>query len=175
MLSRLVGFSLGNRALVLFLACVLLVYGFLTAARSPMDVFPEFAPPQVSVETEAPGLSAEEVEALVTVQLERAISGSPGLKTLRSISMPGVSSLTAIFEDGTDVYRDRQLVTCLLYTSARDLPASVVPPEIVPLTSASSTIEVIGITSDGDFDPLAARTFADWTPVSYTHLTLPTI
>lgn len=163
MLSRLVGFSLRNRALVLFLAGVLLVYGFLTAARSPMDVFPEFAPPQVSVETEAPGLSAEEVEALVTVQLERAISGSPGLKTLRSISMPGVSSLTAIFEDDTDVYRDRQLVTERIATAARDLPVGVVPPEIVPLTSASSTIEVIGITSDGVFDPLAARTFADWT------------
>src|SRR5512141_1589236 len=99
MLSSLVGFSLRNRFVVLVLALVLLVCGIFVAARSPMDVFPEFAPPQVGVETEAPGLSAEEVEALVTFRLENAINGSPGLKILRSTSMPGVSGITAIFAD----------------------------------------------------------------------------
>jgi CzcA family heavy metal efflux pump len=162
-LSRVVGFSLRNRFVVLTLAVVLLGFGIYTAANSPMDVFPEFAPPQVTVETEASGLTAEEVESLVTLRLELAINGTPGLKTLRSISMPGVSSLTAIFQDNTDVYRDRQLVAERIATVVRDLPASVVAPEIVPLTSASSTIEVIGLTSTGTFDPLSARTFADWT------------
>src|SRR5262249_60797994 len=125
-----------------------------------MDVFPEFAPPQVTVETEAPGLSAEEVESLVTLRLELSINGTSGLKTLRSISMPGVSSITAIFRDQTDVYRDRQLVGERIATV--QLPESVPAPEIVPLTSASSTVEVIGLASTGVFDPLAVRTFADW-------------
>src|SRR5512132_1946218 len=163
MLGRLVGFSLENRFVVVVLAIVLLGAGIWVAARSPMDVFPEFAPPQVTVETEAPGLSAEEVESLVTLRLELAIGGTPGLKTLRSLSMPGVSSITAIFRDNTDVYTDRQLVAERIATVLRDLPESVVPPEIVPLTSASSTIEVIGLTSTGSFDPIATRTFADWT------------
>jgi CzcA family heavy metal efflux pump len=163
MLGRLVALSLRNRFVVLTLALVLLGYGVYTVSTSPMDVFPEFAPPQVTVETEAPGLTAEEVESLVTLRLELVINGTPGLKTLRSISMPGVSSITAIFLDNTDVYRDRQLVAERIATVNRDLPDSVVPPEIVPLTSASSTVEVIGITATGSFDPIAARTFADWT------------
>src|SRR6266536_845324 len=163
MLGRLVGFSLRNRFVVLVLAAVLFGAGIYVASHSPMDVFPEFAPPQVMVETEAPGLSAEEVESLVTLRLELAIGGTPGIKTLRSTSMPGVSSITAIFLDDTDVYRDRQLVAERITTVTRELPDSVVPPEIVPLTSASSTIEVIGLTSTGAFDPIAARTFADWT------------
>jgi CzcA family heavy metal efflux pump len=163
MLSRIVGFSLRNRFLVLALASVLFLFGLYQVSRSPMDVFPEFAPPQVTVETEAPGLSSEEVESLVTLRLELAINGTPGLQTLRSISRPGVASITAIFADDTDVYRDRQLIAERIATVARDLPESVVAPEIVPLTSASSTIEVLGVTSDGPFDPIAVRTFADWT------------
>jgi CzcA family heavy metal efflux pump len=163
MLGRLVELSLRNRFVVLTLALVLLGWGIYTAANSPMDVFPEFAPPQVTVETEAPGLTAEEVESLVTLRLELAINGTPALKTLRSISMPGVSSITAIFLEDTDVYRDRQLVAERIATVNRELPESVVPPEIVPLTSASSTIEVIGLTATGSFDPIAVRTFADWT------------
>ena len=163
MLGRLVGFSLRNRFVVLVLAAVLFGAGIYVASHSPMDVFPEFAPPQVTVETEAPGFSAEEVESLVTLRLELAIGGTPGIKTLRSTSMPGVSSITAIFLDDTDVYRDRQLVAERIATVTRELPDSVVPPEIVPLTSASSTIEVIGLTSTGAFDPIAVRTFADWT------------
>src|SRR5512141_1587681 len=126
MLSRLVALSLRNRFVVLTLALVLFGYGVYNAATSPMDVFPEFAPPQVIVETEAPGLTAEEVEALVTLRLELAINGTPGLKTLRSISMPGVSNITAIFMDKTDVYRDRQLVAERIATVNRDLPDSVV-------------------------------------------------
>lgn len=163
MLSRLVGFSLHNRFVVLALATVLFGFGVYTASRSPLDVFPEFASPQVTVETEAPGLSAEEVESLVTLRLELAINGTPGLKTLKSVSMPGVSSITAYFQDKTDVYRDRQLVAERIATVNRDLPANVVPPEIAPLTSASSTIEVIGLTSNGPFDPIVTRSFADWT------------
>ncbi|HKB69983.1 MAG TPA: efflux RND transporter permease subunit, partial [Thermoanaerobaculia bacterium] len=149
--------------MVVVLAIVLFGFGIYTATHSPLDVFPEFASPQVTVETEAPGLSAEEVESLVTLRLELAINGIPGLKTLKSISMPGVSSITAFFQDRTDVYRARQLVAERIATVNRDLPSSVVPPEIAPLTSASSTIEIIGLTSTGPFDPLAARTFADWT------------
>lgn len=162
MLGRLVEFSLHNRLVVLTLAAILFGVGLFATARAPLDVFPEFAPPQVTVETEAPGLNALEVESLVTRRLELAVNGTPGIKRLRSTSMPGVSSLTAIFEDDTDVYRDRQLVAERLATVARDLPQQVVPPELVPQTSASSTVEVIAVTGKHGFDPLAARTYADW-------------
>src|SRR5258708_8744103 len=104
MLNWLVGFSLRNRFVVLALAGLLLIGGLYVMADSPLDVFPEFAPPQVTVETEAPGLSAEEVESLVTARLELAVNGSPGLERLRSISLPGVSSLTAVFPDRTHTY-----------------------------------------------------------------------
>jgi CzcA family heavy metal efflux pump len=162
-LSRLVGFSLSNRFVVLALAIVLFGFGIYTASHSPLDVFPEFASPQVTVETEASGLSAEEVESLVTLRLELAINGTPGLKTLKSISMPGVSSITAYFQDKTDIYRARQLVAERIAAVNRDLPVNVVPPEIAPLTSASSTIEVVGLTSTGPWDPIAVRSIADWT------------
>jgi CzcA family heavy metal efflux pump len=162
-LRNVVALSLRNRGVVLTLAAVLFGFGVYAAATSPLDVFPEFAPPQVTVETEAPGMTTTEVEALVTRRLELAINGTPGLVRLTSSSQPGVSSLTAIFADDTEVYRDRQLVAERVATVASALPASVSPPELVPQTSASSTVEVVAVTWEEGFDPVAARSFVDWT------------
>ncbi|TMA54579.1 MAG: hypothetical protein E6J80_10130, partial [Deltaproteobacteria bacterium] len=86
MVGRIIAFSLRNRLIVLSLAALLLLVGLVAVRRSPLDIFPEFAPPQVVVQTEAPGLSAEEVEALVTLPLEYAIGGTSFLTTLRSSS-----------------------------------------------------------------------------------------
>src|SRR4029077_17775956 len=83
LLSRLVGFSLANRLIILVFSGLLILFGILSALSAPIDVFPEFAPPQVVIQTEAPGLSSAEVESLVTIPLEQALNGAPGLITLR--------------------------------------------------------------------------------------------
>ena len=163
MLTRLVGFSLSNRLIVLSLAALLLLFGILAAAGAPIDVFPEFAPPQVVVQTEAPGLSASEVESLVTIPLEQAVNGTPGLLTLRSSSAPGLSVLMAIFSDGTDIYRARQVVSERLLGARARLPEGVEAPELAPVVSASSTVVTLGLTAAPGFDPLELRALADWT------------
>ena len=103
MLSALIANSVRLRVVVLALCVVLLVVGSRSIERAPLDVFPEFAPPLVEIQTEAPGLSTEEVEALVTVPLENALNGIPDVKTIRSKSVLGLSSVVLILEDGTDL------------------------------------------------------------------------
>src|SRR3981189_3870395 len=118
MLNRIVYFSLRFRGVVVALACLLIGYGFYVAAHAKLDVFPNFAPPQVSVQTEAPGLSPEQVEVLVTQPVENAINGVPGIESLRSRSIQGLSDTTVVFRSGTDIYRDRQFVAERLSTVA---------------------------------------------------------
>src|SRR5499433_2436113 len=139
MLRRLVEFSLEFRGVIVTLACVLIGYGVFAAFQAKLDVFPEFAPAQVVVMTEAPGLSPEEVEALVTTPVERTINGVGDLQTIRSQSIQGFSVITAIFLTGTDVLRARQLVGERLLEVAPRLPQGVAPPTMAPLTSATST------------------------------------
>jgi Cu/Ag efflux pump CusA len=110
MLSWLVKSALKQRVPVLAMAALLVVLGLRASADVPLDVFPEFAPPIVEIQTEAPGLSTEEVESLITVPIETAVNGVPDLATLRSKSVLGLSSVTILFERGTDVIRARQLV-----------------------------------------------------------------
>ena len=163
MLSRLVGFSLANRLALLILAALLIFFGLLAALTSPVDVFPEFAPPEVVIQTEAPGFSSTEVESLVTIPLEQAINGSPGLVTLRSSSAAGISAIFAIFSDDTDLYRARQSVSERLQTAATRLPSGVEAPGMTPVVSASSTVLDIGLTAPESYDPLELRSLADWT------------
>ncbi len=103
MMRWLVERSLRLRFAVVALALVLIVAGSRAAQNTPLDVFPEFAPPLVEIQTEAPGLSTGEVESLVTVPLENAMNGVPGLRTLRSKSVLGLSSVVMIFEEGTEL------------------------------------------------------------------------
>ena len=110
MLSRLISASVRGRVVVLALCGLLVAYGFYSTRSAPLDVFPEFAPPKVEVQTEAPGLSTDEVEALVSVPLENALNGTPGVKTIRSKSVLGLSSVVLLFEEGTDIHKVRQLV-----------------------------------------------------------------
>src|SRR5919107_1631221 len=109
-MNWLVSTSLRLRVLVLALSIVLIIVGIRTARRAPLDVFPEFAPPLVEIQTEAPGLSTEEVESLVSVPIENALIGTQGLETIRSKSVLGLSSVVLIFEEGADLLRARQLV-----------------------------------------------------------------
>jgi Cu/Ag efflux pump CusA len=109
-LNAIVATSLRFRILVVACAVVVMVLGIWAAQKTPLDVFPEFAPPLVEIQTEAPGLSTEEVESLVTVPLENALNGTAWLKTIRSKSVLGLSSVVLIFQEGTDLLKARQIV-----------------------------------------------------------------
>ena len=162
MLSALVRFSLRHRAVVVVLAAALLAQGAFVASHAKLDVFPEFAPPEATVQTEAVGLSAEQVELLVTRPIEGALSGAGGLAALRSQSIQGLSIVTAIFEGGTDVYRARQILSEQLVEAAGQLPSGVAAPKLTPLTSATMDLLKIGLVSDA-LSPMDLRSFAQWT------------
>lgn len=162
LLAAIVGFSLRFRFVVLVLACILIVYGALTLSRSKYDVFPEFAPPQVSIQTEAPGLAPEQVEVLATQPIENAINGLPGLQALRSQSILGLSVITATFDPGSDIYRDRQNLAERLATLVSQLPQGVHAPVMSTLTSSTSVVLDIGLTSSTK-SLMDLRTVADWT------------
>src|SRR6266542_6354050 len=104
MLNRIVRFSLRFRGVVIALACVLVGYGLFVAAHAKLDVFPEFVQPQVTVQAEAPGLAPEQVEALVTRPIESGLAGVGHLQSIRSESIQGLSVITAVFEEATDIY-----------------------------------------------------------------------
>ncbi|MDQ6736780.1 MAG: efflux RND transporter permease subunit [Gemmatimonadota bacterium] len=162
MLSAIVHFSVRFRGIVIALAVVLLAYGVTVLAATRYDVFPEFAPPQVAIQTEAPGFTPEQVEMLVTTPIENAINGVPGIATVRSQSIQGVSVITSVFADGTDIYRARQVVAERLTEVARGLATTVKTPVMTPLTSSTGTVLVIGLTSRTR-SLMDERTFADWT------------
>jgi CzcA family heavy metal efflux pump len=162
MLNAIVRFSIRFRGIAISLASALLVYGIFSLSRAPYDVFPEFAPPEVSIQTEAPGLSPEQVEVLVTQPIENVINGVAGIETLRSRSIQGLSVITVVFRSSTDVYRDRQAVAERLSTVASELPTGVPPPLMTPLTSSTTWVIEVGLTSDKK-SLMTLRTIADWT------------
>src|SRR3954453_21569399 len=147
MMNWLVLTALRLRVLVLALSIVLMIVGIRTARRAPLDVFPEFAPTLVEVQTEAPGLSTEEVESLVSVPLENALNGTIGLKTIRSKSVLGLSSVVLILKEGTDLMAARQVVQERLSVEAPRLPTAAHPPVILPPLSSTSRVLKIGVTS----------------------------
>lgn len=161
MLGAIVRTSLRFRGIVVALSAALLGYGFYALSQAKYDVFPSFTPPYVSIQTEAPGLSSEQVELLVTRPIENAINGVAGIASLRSQSIQGLSVATAVFQDGTDIYRDRQVIAERLATLEGQLPQGVAPPTMTPLTSSTSTVLEVGLTSD-QRSLMQLRTAADW-------------
>ena len=147
-MSWLIETSLRLRILVVALAIALIVIGIRSADNVPLDVFPEFAPPVVEIQTEVPGISTEEVESLVTVPIENSLNGIPYLKTARSKSVLGLSSVRLIFVEGTDLLTARQLVQERLATVATTLPAIARPPNILPPLSSLSRCLKIGLWKD---------------------------
>jgi len=139
--------SLRFRSIVVFLAAASMVFGVAQLRGAPVDVFPEFAPPRVEIQTPCLGLSASEVEEFITVPLEQQLNGVPGLDTIRSSSVPQLSSITLIFEHGTNLLEARQLVQERLTTVVPTLPTWAAPPQLLqPLSSTSRTMK-IGISS----------------------------
>lgn len=161
MLRSLVGFSLKNRMVVLVLAGIVFAYGVFTAQNARLDVFPNFVEPQVVIQTECPGLAPEQVELLVTLPVENMISGMGEMESLRSESIQGLSIITAVFSEGTDVFRARQMLAEKLSETAGLLPATVKTPRMTPLTSSTMDLLKIGLVSDR-LSPMDLRSFADW-------------
>ncbi len=148
MMRLAVGASLRFRYLVIALAIGMMLFGGAQLRELPVDVFPEFAPPRVEIQTPALGMSAEEVESLVTVPLEQALSGIEGVDILRSKSAPQVSAIQLIFKPGSDLMHARQLVSERMSSVSATLPSWAGPPFMLPPLSATSRVMKIGLSSD---------------------------
>jgi len=148
MLSSLIANSIRLRVVVLAMCVVLLIVGSRSVERAPLDVFPEFAPPLVEIQTEAPGLSTEEVESLVTMPIENALNGTPHVKIVRSKSVLGLSQVVLVLEEGTDPLKVRQIVQERVTTESRRLPTVANQPIILQPLSSTSRVMKIGIWSD---------------------------
>jgi len=154
--------SVRHRGVMIALALLLVGYGWLALTHARLDVFPEFAPPQAIVQTEAPGLSPEQVEALVTQPLENTLAGAGGITRSQSRSLQGLSMITLTFGTDADLVALRQSVTERLAAMAGDLPAGVRAPVLLPLSSSAGVVLTIGISST-QLDAMQLRTLADWT------------
>jgi CzcA family heavy metal efflux pump len=159
-ISFVVRQSIRYPGVIVALALTIVVYGLFTLSRAHLDVFPEFSPSQVVIQTEAPGLPAELVETQVTQPIENALSGASGIESLRSQSIPGLSVVHVFFQDSSDIYRNRQTVSERLGTLASQLPKGIVPA-MTPLTSSASTVLGVGITSDKR-SLMELRSLVDW-------------
>jgi CzcA family heavy metal efflux pump len=164
MLDSILKWSIAQRWLVLMASILITAWGLFTLTKMPLDVFPAFAPPEVQIQTEAPGLAPEEVESLITRPLESAINGIPGVETVRSSSGAGISVVRVIFNWDTNIYLARQLVNERLQTVQNQLPESAEIPQISPITSPIGTILSYAFTTSGDngTDLMELRRIVDW-------------
>jgi CzcA family heavy metal efflux pump len=163
MIDGVIKWAIKNRYLVNTIALIWLAFGIYSMMTMPVDVFPDFSPVQVVVLTEAPGFAPEEVESLVTRPIEVGLNGTANVKLVRSTSTVGLSVITVIFDDGTNIFTARQLVSEKLQTTRSKLPASVQEPNLAPLTSAAGDILKIGLYSTGQTSMMDLRTLVDWT------------
>src|SRR5882757_4775866 len=161
MMRTLVSLCVRHFGAVTALSVLALVLGSWGALHSPLDVFPEFVPSQVTIQTEAPGFAPQQVEELVTKPIENVVNGAAGLATLRSESIPGLSVVTITFADGVDLLVARQGISERLSELGSSLPASVGSPKLSPLVSSTMDLLKIGLVSD-KVDGYALRDAADW-------------
>jgi CzcA family heavy metal efflux pump len=162
MLAAIVRASLRNPRIVTALTLLIAALGLAALLAARFDVFPDFAPPHVLVQTEAPGLDATQVEALVTRPLEGLLAGTENVKTVRSTSSQGLSAIQVVFDRGGDPYRQRQVVTERLAEFAGMLPQGVGAPLLSPLSSSMEYLVHFGFTSDR-LSPMELRDIVQWT------------
>src|ERR1019366_2071383 len=162
MLAAIVRASLGNPRIIFALACLIASLGVSALLNARLDVFPDFAPPHVLVQTEAPGLDATQVEALVTRPLEGLLAGTENVKTVRSTSSQGLSAIQVVFDRGGDPYRQRQVITERLAEFGGMLPQGVGAPLLSPLSSSMEYLVHFGYTSER-LSPMELRDVVQWT------------
>lgn len=162
MLDKIIRFSLQNRLFILMAAVLLMVGGIYTTCHMDVDVFPDLNAPTVVVMTEATGMAAEEVEKLVTFPVESAVNGATDVRRVRSSSTTGFSVVWVEFDWGTDIYKDRQIVSEKLAEVSESLPPTCGKPTLGPQSSILGEVFIIGLTSDKT-SMQNLRTIADWT------------
>ncbi|BAZ18205.1 heavy metal efflux pump, CzcA family protein (plasmid) [Calothrix sp. NIES-4071] len=172
MLSNIVRWVIDRRWLVVLATVIVSLWTFYVIPQMPLDVLPSFAPPQVEIQTEAPGLAPEEVESLVTLPIESAINGTPGVTAVRSSSAAGISAVRVIFNLGTDIYQARQLVTERLQQATSKLPPGIETPQIAPTSSPIGLVVQYAFTieegesqrenSQSKIDLMEVRRIVDW-------------
>ncbi len=161
MIKRIIKWSLDNRLLIIIFGLMVFVSGIISAHDVPIDILPEFAPTQVVIQTNAPGLAAEEIESIVTIPLETALSGMPRVQVIRSSSIEGLSFITVVFDWDTDIFAARQFVTERIQSIASRFPSNIKPPFLSPITAPIGGVYFFALT--GKNTPLIdLRTYADW-------------
>jgi CzcA family heavy metal efflux pump len=160
-MRALIGLCVSRFGAVTALSVLALLLGCWGALHAPLDVFPEFVPSQVDIQTEAPGFSPQQVEELVTRPVENAVNGASGLATLRSESIPGLSVVTITFADGIDLHIARQGISERLSELGSSLPTGAGVPKLSPLVSSTMDLLKIGLVSD-KVDAYTLRDAADW-------------
>ena len=161
MFNWIIQSSLKNRLLVITAYVIILLAGIYVVQRMTLDVLPEFAPPQVVIQTQSPGLSPEDVETLITFRIETAVNGTPGVDLVRSKSSAGLSTVIVVFGWGTDIFQARQLVNERLQEVKEQFPPGTESPVMLPITSAVSWLIKFSLQSD-KVPLLDLRTLCDW-------------
>jgi len=162
MFNKMIRMALSNRLLVIACTAFIFVYGALIIKHLPVDIFPNLNRPVVTIMSESHGMAPEDVETLVTIPIETAMGGMPGVERIRSSSAIGLSMVFVEFAWGTDVYRNRQLVSERLSLVQKTLPEGV-HGSIGPITSIMGETQLVGLSSPNDeISPIELRSFADW-------------
>lgn len=161
MFSTILRWVINRRWLVVIATVIITLWTIYVIPKMQLDVFPPFAPPQVEIQTEAPGLAPEEIESLVTLPIESAINGTPGVTAVRSSSAVGISVVKVIFGWGTEIYQARQLVTERLQQASSKLPKGVETPQLSPTTSPIGTVITYALTSETT-TLMEVRRLVDW-------------
>ena len=173
MISKIIGFSLKQRLFVVLATALIASLGYLALQKLPIDVFPDPSPPLVQVYTEAEGMAPEEVERLVSYPVESSMFGLPQVKNIRSFSTFALSIVNVYFEDGTDIYWARQLVSQRLHEARESLPPQVDSPVLGPIATGLGMVYLYYLEGD-DYSPLELRTIQDWV-VKYELKSVPEV
>ncbi|MCP4324283.1 MAG: efflux RND transporter permease subunit, partial [Alteromonadales bacterium] len=164
MLNRLITWAIDNKLLVVIALFSLIVSSAMVLPKLNLDAFPDVTNLQVVINTEAPGLAAEEVEQLITFPIEAVMYALPDVEQVRSISKTGLSGITVVFKEGTDIYFARQLVFERLQTAKELIPQGIGAPEIGPNTSGLGQVYQYLLTTEDayDIDIMTLRSLNDW-------------